>query len=98
MMWLCHIVAMDLQDVEEEKMSVSMVRMQHDELNESCLITLDCGADISVLPKGYAGVGERREGDGGLKMVDTQRRKIAHDGMTRAKIRMVDRNGNTKVK
>ena len=89
------IVAMDLQDVEEEEMIVSMVRMQRDAATGSCLITLDSGADISVLPQDYASVGERREGDGGLKMVDAQGRKIAHDGMTRAKIRMVDRIGKT---
>ena len=62
------IMAMDLQD-DDEEMVVSMVRMQPEEMNENCLITLDSGADISVLPRDYAGVGERREGDGGLKMV-----------------------------
>ena len=38
-----------------------------DELEEKCLITLESGADISVLPMSYASVGERREGDDGLK-------------------------------
>ena len=59
------IVAMDLQD-EDERLVVSMVRMQPEEMNESCLITVDSGADISVLPRDYAGVGEKREGDGEL--------------------------------
>ena len=88
------IVAMDLQD-EDEELVVSMVRMQPEEMNENCLITVDSGADISVLPRDYAGVGKRREGDGELKMVDAQGRKIAHEGVTRAKIRMVDRTGKT---
>ena len=48
------IVAMDLQDVEEEEMIVSMVRTQDNEATGSCLTTLDSGADISVLPKDYA--------------------------------------------
>ena len=30
-----------------------------------------------------------------MKMVDAQGRKIAHDGMTRAEVRMVDRSGKT---
>ena len=87
------IVAMDLQDIEEKEMIVNMVRRQDHEEVGSCLITVDSGADISVLPKDYAGVGERQEGDGNLRMVDAQGKKIPHSGMTRAKVRMVDRNG-----
>ena len=82
------IVAMDLQDIEEKELSVNMVRRQDHEEVGSCLITVDSGADISVLPKDYAGVGERQEGDGSLKMVDAQGKKIPHSGMTRAKVRM----------
>ena len=85
------IVAMDLQDPEE--MVVSMVRGEDFEENGSCLITVDSGADISVLPKDYAGVGERQEAGGQLKTVEAQGKKIPHSGMTRAKIRMVDRKG-----
>ena len=55
------IVAMDLQDVEEKELTVNMVRRQDHEEVGSCLITVDSGADISVLPKDYAGVGERQE-------------------------------------
>ena len=84
------IVAMDLQDTEENEMVVSMVRRQDHEEAGSCLITVDSGAGISVLPKDYAGVGERQEGDGSLGMVDAQRKKIFHSGMTRAKVRMVE--------
>ena len=45
------VIAMDLQD-EEEQMAVNMVRMNYEEEeNENrCLITLDSGADISVFP------------------------------------------------
>ena len=85
------IVAMDLQDPEE--MMVSMVRRQDHEENGNCLITVDSGADISVLPKDYAGVGERQEAGEQLKMVDAQGKKIPHNGMTRARVRMVDRKG-----
>ena len=85
------IVAMDLQDAEE--MAVNMVKKQEDGAEGSCLITVDSGADISVLPKDYAGVGERQQAEGQLKMVDAQGKKISHTGITRAKVRMVDRRG-----
>ena len=85
------IVAMDLQDIEEKEMNVNMVRRQDHEDVGSCLITVDSGADISVPPKDYAGVGERQEGDGSLRMVDAQGKKIPHTGMTRAKVRMMVR-------
>ena len=86
-------MAMDLQDIEEKELSVSMVGRQDYEEEGSCLITVDSGADISVLPKEFAGVGEQQESDGSLKMVDAQGRKIPHSGMTRAKVRMTDRTG-----
>ena len=87
------IVAMDLQDNEEKEMSVNMVRRQDHHEEGSCLITVDSGADISVLPKDYGGVGEQLEGDGSLRMVDAQGKKIPYSGMTRAKSRMKDRTG-----
>ena len=87
------IVAMDVQDIDEKEVSVNMVRRQDHDEDGSCLITVDSGADISVLPKDYAGVGEQLEGDGSLRMVDAQGKKIPHSGMTRAKIRMQDRTG-----
>ena len=87
------IVAMDLQDNEEKEMSVNMVRRQDRVEDRSCLITLDSGVDISVLPKDYVGVGEQLEGDGSLRMVDAQGKKIPYSGMARAKIRMKDRTG-----
>lgn len=86
------IVAIDLQDNEEE-MAVNMVRMNNEEEDEKCLITLDSGADISVLPRSYANVGMRQDGRDELKMVDAQGRKIAHDGVTRARIRLMDKGG-----
>ena len=42
------IVAMDLQDEAEEQL-VQMVRMDQNDIEEG-LVTLDSGADISVLP------------------------------------------------
>ena len=87
------IVAMDLQDNEEKELSVSMVRRQDYAEEGNCLITVDSGADISVLPKEFAGVGEQQASDGSLMMVDAQGKRIPHNGMTRAKVRMTDRTG-----
>ena len=86
------VVAMDLQDNNEEKM-VQMVRRTNEEEHTSCLVTLDSGADVSVLPKSYASVGRWSEGSKNLKMVDAQGKKIEHDGITKARIRTTDTNG-----
>ena len=60
---------------------------------ESCFVTLDSGADVSVLPANYGNVGEWRPGAKELKMVDAQGTRIAHQGLTRAKVRVKDVNG-----
>ena len=65
------VVAMDLQDSSDEKV-VRMVRRTSEEEHASCVVTLDSGADVSVLPKSYAGVGRWSEGSKQLKMVDAQ--------------------------
>ena len=80
------VLAMDLQDEQEEKM-VQMVRQA------SCLVTLDSGADVSVLPKSYAGVGRWSEGSQQLRLVDAQGKNIVHNGITKASVRSMDSNG-----
>ena len=86
------IVALDLQDSEEEELQVNMVKIEEDE-SDHCLVTLDSGADVSVLPRSYAAVGQRQQESTELKMVDAQGKKIAHDGVTKARIRIEDKNG-----
>ena len=85
------VVAMDLQDGNEEKM-VQMVRTDEND-GASCLFTLDSGADTSVLPKTYAGVGQWSEGSKQLRMIDAQGRKIEHNGIIKAKVRTMDSSG-----
>ena len=85
-------VAMDLQDDLEER-KVQMVRTGEEEQDAGCLVTLDSGADISVLPRSYGSVGTWSPGSQNLRMVDAQGTHIAHDGMTRAKIRTIDKKG-----
>ena len=85
------IVAMDLQD--EEDVMVKMVRIQEIGYEDECMVTLDSGADVSVLPRCYAGTGERQQEREDLRMVDAQGRKIAHDGITRARVRVRDKTG-----
>ena len=65
------------------------VRMDQVDLEE-CLVTLDSGADISVLPKSYGNVGQWAPGAETLKMVDAQGKQISHDGIT---VRTTDSNG-----
>lgn len=75
------IVAMDLQDEMDEKL-VQMVSTSQSGENE-CLVTLDSGADISVLPKAYADVGHWAPGSTSLRMVDAQGKRTApwhHEG------------------
>ena len=79
------IVAMYLQDDELE---VNMVKVDGCDSENTCLVTLDSGADISVLPRDSAGVGTNMVSNGELKMVDAQGRRIAYDGLTRAKVRI----------
>ena len=86
------IVAMDLQD-EEEELYVQMVRHEEPEVKEPCLITLDSGADVSVLPRAYADVGHWKAGSQELRMIDAQGKRIAHDGVTKARLRTTDSQG-----
>ena len=74
-------------------MAVNMVRMNYEEEDDRCLITLDSGADISVLPRSYAHLGLRQDGREELKMADAQGRKIPHEGTTKAKIRLMGKDG-----
>ena len=84
------IVAMDLQDNEEKL--VQMVSTGS-EAGDECLVTLDSGADISVLPKAYADVEHWAPGSANLRMVDAQGKHIAHNGVTKARISTTDANG-----
>ena len=90
------IVAMDLQDEAEERL-VQMVRMDQND-TEQCLVTLDSGADISVLPKSYGNVGQWAPGTESLKMVDAQGKQIAHEGVSRARLRARDANSKAARK
>ena len=85
------VVAMDLQDDKDEKV-VQMVRTNESEC-ASCMVTLDSGADVSALPKSYAGVGRWSEGSKPLRMVDAQGRKIERSGTTKARVRTMDSSG-----
>ena len=84
------IVAMDLQD--DEELYVNMVKIEGVNA-DNCLVTLDTGADVSVLPKTFASVGEWQQGSSELKMIDAQGKRIAHDGVTRVRIRVEDKRG-----
>ena len=53
------VVAMDLQDDLEER-KVQMVRTGEEEQDAGCLVTLDSGADISVLPSHMAALAPGR--------------------------------------
>ena len=85
------IVAMDLQDECDEKL-VQMISTGTGE-GEECLVTLDSGADVSVLPKAYAEVGQWAPGSTSLRMVDAQGKRIAHSGVTKARISTTDASG-----
>ena len=82
------IVAMDLQD--DEDFYVNMVKIEGVNA-DNCLVTLDTGADVSVLPRTYASVGQWQQGSSELKMIDAQGKRIAHDGATRVRIRIEDK-------
>lgn len=65
---------MDLQSMKAEESAFYMIQMvsMREADEEQCLVTLDSGADISVLPISYGNVGEWRPGSKDLKMVDAQ--------------------------
>ena len=86
---------MDMQnhetDVEETKF-VQMVKVE-EVIQDSCLVTLDSGADVSVLPLHYGEAGTWRPGSEQLRTVDAQGAKIAHQGLTKARIKITDSKG-----
>ena len=82
------VVAMDLQDDLEER-KVQMVRTGEEENDAGC----HTGPDISVLRRSYGSVGTWSPGSQSLRMVVAQGTHIAHDGVTRAKIRTTDKKG-----
>ena len=57
------------------------------------VVTLDSGADVSVLPLHYGEVRTRRPGSEKLRMVDAQGTKIVDQGLTKAKIKIGDSEG-----
>ena len=98
------VVAMDWQDSDEEEavdeergedeeLHVRMVQMKDYEEEEAVQITLDSGADVSVLPRSYGNVGSWRQGGREIRMVDAQGREIKHEGITRAKLRIKEEYG-----
>ena len=89
------VIAMDMQthEVEEKEAKfISMVKVEA-VIQDSCLVTLDSGVDVSVLPLHYGEVGTWRLGSEKLKMGDAQGTKIAHQGLTKAKIKIEDSEG-----
>ena len=89
------VIAMDMQVHEEEGEEAKFIQMVKVEavIQDSCLVTLDSGADVSVLPLHYGEVGTWRPGSEKLKMVDAQGTKIAHQGLTKARIKIEDSEG-----
>ena len=89
------VIAMDMQMHEVEEKGAKFIQMVKVEavIQDSCLVTLDSGADVSVLPLHYGEVGTWRPGSEKLKMVDAQGTKIAHQGLTKAKIKIEDSEG-----
>ena len=73
-------------EVKEEEFHVRMVQAPPEDA-QMVSITLDSGADISVLPisQGYANVGVR-DGSTKVKMIDAQGKVIASSGVTKAKL------------
>lgn len=79
------MIAMDLECLETEVEEPEMVQMVQVEeiIQDSCSVTLDIGADVSVLPLCYGDVGTWRPGSKQLRMVDAQGTKIARQGLTK---------------
>ena len=97
------VIAMHWQDEEEDEeieeeeegdeLHVRMVQTAEERRDDEVQITLDSGADVSVLPMSYGCVGQWRQGDREVRMVDAQGREIKHEGITRAKLRIRDEHG-----
>ena len=92
-------ISMDIQDDEDEVRSqseimhrVCMVKENHD--NKMVAMTLDSGADISVAPMCYGGIGEpglQRH----VRMVDAQGQDIATSGNRKLRLSAETRDGQS---
>ena len=90
------VISMDSQvESEEEIAEVKMIQQMDCEPGKA-RITLDSGADVSVLPRSFSGHGRWSPGKKGLNMIDAQGREIKHAGMTRLKMQ-ADSEGGRKV-
>ncbi len=81
-------VSMDIQDADktEDSLRVSTVK------SERLAITLDSGADISVVPEEFAKYGDPGS-QGLMKMVDAQGERIETSGNRRMKVEAEMRHG-----
>ena len=86
------MIAMDLQDEEEDVVEVNAIHTERGE-PDAVPITLDSGADISVLPREFADRGVWSRGTTSLKMIDAQGREIKHDGVTKARVQVWSKDG-----
>ena len=86
------VIAMDLQDEEEDVVEVNATHTERGE-PDAVPITLDSGADISVLPREFADRGVWSQGTTSLKMIDAQGREIKHDGVTKARVQVWSKDG-----
>ena len=91
------VVALHLQDEDEldgidngggEVQRVCMISSGSKDSEEHVWheVTLDSGADLSVLPMSFLSVGEPVRDDDGLRMVDAQGKQIQYAGITRASL------------
>ena len=93
------VVAMDLQDdnveTEDETYQVNMVMDEEmDHGWSKVVMTVDSGADISVLPEEFAGVGEEAHGGGRqIIMKDAQGNIIQQSGTRKVNFAMMGKDG-----
>ena len=93
------VVLMDLQgenfETEDETYQVNMVMDEEmDHGWSKVLMTVDSGADISVLPEEFAGVGEEaHEGGRQIIMKDAQGNVIQQSGMRKVNFAMMGKDG-----
>ena len=77
-----------------ERREIEEMRIQVIELDmEAVTITLDSGADISVLPKRFSNCGRWSPGNAELRMIDAQGREIGHSGVTKVKLKACGEDG-----
>ena len=92
------VVAIDLQDgsfeTEDETYQVNMVTNEEmDHGWSKVLMTVDSGADISVLPEEFAGVGEEAQSGGQIIMKDAQGNIIQQSGTRKVNFAMMGKDG-----